>query len=111
MVIIVSKKEIEEIRNINLHDAKISKIICDYDEGTVQMPIIMSEKHQYPALLTFENILHLEVNRKEPWGAGVCIFEVNVDDAEGEHFRVCILLNSGDEVNIVASKMIYSSIE
>jgi hypothetical protein len=84
---------------------------CDYDEGTVQMPIIMAGKYRYPALLTFENILHLECNLKESWGTGIYIFEVNVDDVEGDYFRVSIILNSGDEVNIIASKMIYSSIE
>jgi hypothetical protein len=110
-VIVISKKEKEEIQNINLHNAKFAKIICDYDAGTVQMPIIMTGKYHYPALLTFENILHLECNLKEPWRSGIYIFEVNADDVEGDYFRVSIILNSGDEVNIIASKMIYSSIE
>lgn len=86
-MIIFSKKEIREIKNINFHDAEISKIICDYDNGTVEMPIIMDDTHQYAALLKFENILHLEVNRKEPWGMGINIFEVNVDDADGDYFK------------------------
>jgi len=110
-VIVISKKEKKEIQNIDLHNAKVAKIICDYDEGTVEIPIIMAGKYQYPALLKFENILHIEVNRKKPWKTGINIFEVNVDDAEGEYFRVNILLNSGNEVKIIASKMIYSSIE
>jgi hypothetical protein len=110
-VIVISKEGIEEIQNINLHDAKVAKIICDYDEGTVEMPIIMDGKYQYPALLKFENILHLDVYRKEPWGQGRYISTVNINDVEGEYFKVSMLLNSGDEVNIIASRMIYSSIE
>jgi hypothetical protein len=108
-VIVISKKETKEIQNINFHDAEIAKIICDYDEGTVEMPIIMNDMLEYAALLKFENIVHIEVNRKEPWGPGNYISTLNVDDAEEDYFRVSILLNSGDEVNIIASKLIYSS--
>ena len=106
---IFKKKEIEEIKSINFHDAKISKIICDYDEGTVEMPIIMDDKHQYAALLKFENIVHIEVARKEPWGPGCYISTFDVNETDGDYFKVSILLNSGDEVNVTASKMIYSS--
>jgi len=110
-MIVINKQTKDQIYNLGLHDAKLLKIVCDYKEGTVEIPIIMSEKHRYDALLKFENILHIEVNRKEPWGAGMYIFEANVDDVEGEYFRVSLLLNSGDEVNIIASKMIYSASE
>ncbi|VBB05623.1 Hypothetical protein LUCI_0833 [Lucifera butyrica] len=108
MVIIFSKKEIDKIQNVNFHDAKISKIISDYDEGTVEMPIIMDDTHQYAALLKFENVAYVEVNRKEPWGPGCYIFTLNVDDDEGDYFKVSILLNSGDKVIIIAAKMVYS---
>lgn len=110
-MIIISRKEKAEIQNINLQDAKVLKIICDYDEGTVQIPIIMAGKYQYPALLTFEDILYLEFKRNKPWGPGRTIFEVSVDDVEDDYFRVAILLNSGEELKIIASKMIHSSIE
>jgi hypothetical protein len=109
IVIVISKKEIKEIQNINFHDAEIAKIICDYYEGTVEMPIIMDNTHRYAALLRFESMLHIEVNRKEPWGPGMYISSVDEEDVEGDYFKVSFLLNSGDEVNIVASKMIYSS--
>ncbi|MGL5514203.1 MAG: hypothetical protein ACRDBM_13335, partial [Sporomusa sp.] len=91
------------------HDAKVSKIISDYDEGIVEMPIIMDDSHQYAALVKFENITSVEINRKEPWGPGCYISTLSVDDDEGDYFKVSILLNSGDEVNIIASRMIYSS--
>ena len=110
-MIVFSKREIENIQNINFHDAKVSKIICDYDAGTVEMPVIMDNTHRYAALLRFENILHIEVNHKEPWGAGCYISSLDVYDAEGNYFKVTILLNSGDEVNIITSIMIYSSNE
>ena len=110
-MIIFSKKEICEIQNINFHDAKISKIICDYDEGTVEMPIVMDDTHQYPALLKFENVAHIEINRKEPWGPGSYISSLDVYDAENDYFKVSILFNSGDEVNIIVHKMFYSSRE
>lgn len=110
----LQKKEITKIQNINFHDAEIAKIVCDYYEGTVEMPIIMFPPHdtkKYGALLKFEKIVHVEVTRKEPWGSGMYIFEVNIDKAEDDYFRVSILLNSGDEVNIIAAKMIYSESE
>ena len=75
------------------------------------MPIIMDDTHQYAALLKFENIVHIEVNRKEPWGSGSYISTLGIDDAEDDYFRVSLLLNSGDEVNIIAAKMIYSESE
>jgi len=75
------------------------------------MPIIMDDTHQYAALLKFENIVHIEVNRKELWGPGSYISTLCIDDAEGDYFKVSLLLNSGDEVNITASKMIYSASE
>ncbi|SDF84523.1 hypothetical protein [Sporomusa acidovorans] len=107
-MIVISKKEIEEIKNINFHDAKISKIVCDYDEGTVEMPIIMDDTHQYAALLNFKDVMYVKIDRKEPWGPGCYISTLDVEDAKGDCFKVSILLNSGDEVIIVALKMIYS---
>lgn len=71
----------------------------------------MDDTHQYAALLNFQDIMHVEVNRKELWGMGINIIALNVDDAEDDYFRVSILLSSGDEVNVIASKMIYSSNE
>ncbi|MBP2661871.1 MAG: hypothetical protein H6Q69_4903 [Firmicutes bacterium] len=110
-MIIFNKKEMGKIRNINFHDAKISKIVCDYDDGTIGMPIIMDDTHQYAAVLNFENVMHMDVNRMEPWGPGCYISSLDTYDAEGDYFKVSILLNSGDEVNIIASKLIYSSSE
>jgi hypothetical protein len=110
-VIVIIKEEKSKIKKINLHDAEIAKVICDYDKGIVEMPIIMAEKHLYAAILRFENISYVEVNRMEPWGPGINISAVSVEDADGNYFRVSILLNSGDEVNIITSKMIYSANE
>lgn len=110
-MIIFTKEKIEEIQNINFHDAEISRIICDYDAGTLEMPIIMDDTHQYPALLNFDNIVYMEVNHKESWGSGCYISTLGIENAEGEYFKVSILLNSGDEINVIAAKMIYSSSE
>lgn len=107
-MIVFSKKEIVEIQNINFHDAEISKIISDYYNGTVELPIIMDDKGRYNALLKFENVVHVEVNRREPWGPGINIISLDTYDAEGDYFKVTIILNSGDEVNIITSQMIYS---
>jgi len=110
-MVVINKKEKEKVKSINFHDAEIEKIICDYNAGIVEIPIIMDDTHQYAALLKFENIFYMEVNHKEPWGPGINIITVNVDDADGDYFKVSILLSSGDEVNIIASKMIYTSSE
>jgi len=44
-------------------------------------------------------------------GTGCYISTLGIENAEGEYFKVSILLNSGDEINVIAAKMIYSSSE
>ncbi len=109
-MIVFEKQQANEIREINFHDAEIAKIICDYDEGTVMMPIIVNNIYKQSALLKFENVVKVEVNRKEPWGAGNYIFEVNVEPDGEAYFSVGFLLNSGDEITVIASKMSYEAI-
>ena len=103
----IFKNEKEKIEEVTLHDAEISKIIVDYNNGLIEMPIIMYERRSYKALLKFEGIAHMKIDRKEPWGSGKYIFGVNLYDDEGDSFRVNIVLNSGDQIDIVTSKMIY----
>ena len=107
---IISKKG--NIQKINLHDAEIRKIICDYDKGIVEIPIIMYGKKQFPAILIFENMRYIEINRMEPWGPGIYVFAVNIDNnACGDDIKVNIVLNSGDYINIMALRMIYCTEE
>jgi hypothetical protein len=104
---IITRNEIDEFKDINFHYAEIAKIICDYDTGTIEMPIVMDEKQRYNAILRFENILSLEVSRKEPWGPGKYVFALNIEVTINDFLKVNIVLNSGDEINIIAAKIIY----
>jgi hypothetical protein len=108
-VLIVSEKS--KLQEINFHDAEVAKIICDYYNGTVEMPIIMDDigPYRYNALLKFENVVHVEVNRRKPWGPGINIISLDIDSIEGDLLKVEIVLSSGDEINITASIMIYST--
>ncbi|HAK74513.1 MAG TPA: hypothetical protein DCP36_14935 [Sporomusaceae bacterium] len=106
-MLIVSEKS--KLQKINFHDAFIAKIICDYDNGTVEMPIIMDDKGRYNAFLKFENVVYVEINRREPWGPGINVISLDIEEVEGDLLKVNIVLSSGDEINITAPIMIYST--
>jgi len=103
---------LKALNTINIYNFTIkSKHLDVINNGTVEMPIIMDDigPYRYNALLKFENVVHVEVNRRKPWGPGINIISLDIDSIEGALLKVEIVLSSGDEINIMASIMIYST--
>jgi hypothetical protein len=117
-LIVITRQNLSEIRKIYFHDAEISEVVSNYIEHTVKMPIKLYRKgsNGIAALITFENTVNLDISFLEPWGAGMYVLGVVVKPVEitsfksesfniMDCFKVCFELNSGDEINVVASKM------
>lgn len=115
---IITRQNLSEIKTIYFHDAEISRIICDYIEHTVRMPIKLYKRDgMKEAEITFENIVNVDISLAEPWGAGMYVNGVAAESIEvrtgfnavlnsTDYFKVCFELNSGDNINIVTSKMV-----
>jgi len=70
--------------------------------------------------ITCEDVQYADISFYEPWGAGIYVDEVSINDgadiinrlveyqSNNESFCLSILLNSGDRINILTSKVIYS---
>jgi len=118
-MVIITRKNIDEIKKIYFHDAEISEVVSDYIEHTVKIPVKLYRKGSsgINAVITFENTVRLDISFLEPWGAGMYVLGVVVEPVEitsfktesfniMDCFKVCFELNSGDEINVVASKMV-----
>ncbi|MRN53614.1 hypothetical protein [Paenibacillus monticola] len=114
-MITINKQTQHEIEKLNLHDAEIRDVICNYYEHKVSIPIKLNTNKNE---LIFDEVLFIDVSLYEPWGAGMYINEFVIresselitkysplQDSQALHFT--ILLNSGDNINIVASKVAY----
>lgn len=120
-----NKHTIYKIQDLNLHDAEIAKITCDYNMQRIEIPVkLCRDNNSYKeAVIIFEDVQYADISFYEPWGAGIYINEVNVNDGtdiinrlveyqrNSESFCLSILLNSGDRINILTSKVIYSDIQ
>ncbi|ADU73644.1 hypothetical protein M972_11583 [Acetivibrio thermocellus AD2] len=120
-----NKHTIYKIQDLNLHDAEIAKITCDYNMHRIEIPVkLCRDNNSYKeAVIIFEDVQYADISFYEPWGAGIYINEVNVNDGtdiinrlveyqrNSESFCLSILLNSGDRINILTSKVIYSDIQ
>lgn len=119
---IFDKFTIHKIQDVYLHDAEIDKITCDYYTHRIEIPVKLGEKKNCgkKAVLIFEGVQYVDISLNEPWGSGIYINEVSVIDGteitnrlvdyqpNKECFCLRILLNSGDRINILNSKFIYS---
>jgi hypothetical protein len=87
----------------------------NYYNHTVNIPIKLSTNKLD---LIFDEVLFIDISLHEPWGAGMYINEFvltntselitkygSIQDGQSLHFT--LLLNSGDSINIVASKATY----
>ena len=118
------KYTIHKIQDLNLHDAEITKVFCDYNMHRIEIPVrLYKGKNSYKeVLIIFEDVHYVDISFYEPWGAGIYINEVSINDGtdiinrlvdyqtNNESFCLSILLNSGDKINILTSKVIYSEI-
>lgn len=108
---VINAENIDLLRNLNLHDAEVSDITCNYLNHQVDIPLKLHIPNVEPAeaIIKFDDVLRTDISYCEPWGAGFYVFEVTADKvSEDGYFQVSILLNSGDKINVVTSKMTYS---
>jgi len=75
-----NKHTIYKIQDLNLHDAEIAKITCDYNMHRIEIPVkLCRDNNSYKeAVIIFEDVQYADISFYEPWGAGIYINEVNV---------------------------------
>ncbi|SDO04602.1 hypothetical protein SAMN04487897_107181 [Paenibacillus sp. yr247] len=120
-MIIFDKQSKHKVSDIDLHDAEVHEIFCNYTEHKIRVPLKLHNptRGKVEAELNFEDVLFVDISLCEPWGAGFYINEIIVsndtmfiskfDDPEKyiNSIHLTILLNSGDKINVVASKILY----
>lgn len=117
---IIDKNSQENIKKIDLHDGEIEKIICDYDNHKINLPVkLYNSNLTIEAELIFENVVYIDISIYEPWGEGKYINEVIVNDSldilerlkdcgnKNDYIHIDILINSGDNINIICKRVVY----
>lgn len=124
IILTFDKHTIHKIQDLNLHDAEIVKVSCDYNMHRIEIPVKLYKCNNNckEAVIIFEGVHYADISFYEPWGAGMYVNEVSVNDGtdiinrlvdyqtNNECFCLGILLNSGDKINILSSKVMYSEI-
>jgi len=95
------------------HDREVSQFIVDYANHCVQIPLKLHAKNgaSEKTSMMFRNVKSLRMNIDEKWGPGIYIYEIVIkdnitsNDNEGQAFSTTILLNSGDEIDIVCESI------
>ena len=104
----------QQIGFLKLHDARVKKVVCDYDQHKIYIPIKLEQKKLE---LLFEEVMYLKMGLSEPWGAGIYIYKTAIhsdvkeilkqeyDDNMEKMTLYSLLLNSGDKFEIVAKNV------
>ncbi len=117
-----NKNTIHKIQDLYLHDAEITNVSCDYNMHRIEVPIKFCEcNNEYiEAIIICEGVQYIDFSFYEPWGAGIYVSELSANDGNdiidrlveyqtnNESFCLSILLNSGDRMNILTTKVIYT---
>jgi len=106
---------VNEYKNVHLHDAKLGNILCDYCGHLVAIDFELRQNGiMRKARLEFEKVKSLTVGISEPWGESPYVFELiaesgdaslnNIEDTRGINrcFLTTLLLNSGDRIKVVS---------
>jgi hypothetical protein len=121
-ILIFDKFTIHKIQDFNLHDAEVAKVTCDYNMHRIEIPLKLYKCNNSvkEVTITCEDVQYADISFYEPWGAGIYVDEVSINagadiinrlveyQSNNESFCLSILLNSGDRINILTSKVIYS---
>lgn len=98
------------LEKLYFHDAKLGAIHVSYKDTQVIIQlhdVRFDQSKMIDVELAFSGVIELHVPMKEPWGGGYYCTSLNTDQ-EGtgtEQFRIRLLLNSGDEISIVAEQV------
>ncbi|KPV38940.1 hypothetical protein [Alicyclobacillus ferrooxydans] len=97
--------------NLYFHDAELGDIRVSYKDNQVVVylhDVRIEQESKSEVELTFSGVTELHVPINEPWGGGYyCVSLTTEQDGKlkTEQFRTKLLLNSGDEINIVATQV------
>lgn len=122
-MVIIENSSKNLLNTLDLHDAEINDIKCNYREHLVELPIVLHspKKMNVNAKLVFESVVYFDICIVEPWGEGIYINEVKFIDnysaidkyqefIDDKHFNLVFILNSGDQIHIVSKKILYSEL-
>lgn len=116
---IITKDNLRSINDMYFHDGEIIEINCNYYRRFVD---ILVHYEDVEKRIVFEDVDYISMSSFEPWGAGNYIYDVvthnpeeykkqiqeyKVDDCV---FGVVILFNSGDEISILARKIVINTL-
>lgn len=97
--------------DLYFHDAELGDIQVSYKDNQVVVylhDVRLEQKTKTEVELTFSGVIELHVPIKEPWGGGYYCASLTTEhggNSEAERFRTKLLLNSGDEINIVSTQV------
>jgi hypothetical protein len=97
-----------EVDGLPLHDAVLEAIEMSWQKAqcTLRMSVFLKRtENAKPCELQFSEVTQLHVPRIEPWGTSVF-----VNDAKFEDGTVKIEMQSGDTIEIVASRMEFGAL-
>jgi hypothetical protein len=105
---IISFDRIEDVKGITWHDAEILDGVFSYTNKIIKIPMVINEpkKKPYKATVIFYEVVSFQFSILEPWGAGMYISEVAINLSDNNKYEYSILLNSGDEIKIIAGKIL-----
>lgn len=105
---------ISEVRQLPIHDAELLDISCDYKNYAVHIYLSLDSprKKNIKAQLSLFGVKLLNIPIDEPWGVGKYLNEVTGDMKEPQNinllFNLKVLLNSGDEILVIAKELVYN---
>jgi hypothetical protein len=104
---------ISEVSQLPVDDAELLNIICDYQNYEVHIHLRLDSpgKKDINAQLSLFGVKLLNIPIDEPWGVGKYLNEVTGDAKEPRDenllFNLKVLLNSGDEILVIAKGLLY----
>lgn len=95
---------IEKLQNINLHDAELLPIFCDYQNKIVIINLKLANKDNDVIKLTLNNFSNFSISNTSPWGEGIYVADFEVKK-ENNNLKIVIWLNSGDKIIVEAENI------
>ncbi len=104
------------VGQLSLHDMELLDIKISYAEHLAELQLCEVEQSRRTThRLIFEQMQRFSITADEPWGAGMYVHEIKAapcqDDSQSESdgaaFVTELLLNSGDVIQVVSSRIHY----
>lgn len=91
-----------DLQHLYLHDAELGLVTVNYKDQVTTVKLCYAG--YYDATILFSKVKHVDVTIDEPWGGGIYVSSVETNKLNGD-FKASILLNSGDEITVVAEEV------